>query len=118
MRIPYNEGNTNLLKMSTGMDYCLWMVRSGTHCHNTLWPLRLQQQQRVVKKSATHRKFILSNALQKSYVVRHLNFRQISRRFTRSFVNSACLDPNVSHIMSKNMTNSNPLGFILEPQRI
>ncbi len=47
--------------------------------------------------------------------LRHLNFRQISRRLTRSFVNSACLDRNVSHIMYKNMTNSNPLGFKNEP---
>ncbi len=47
--------------------------------------------------------------------LRHLNFRQISRRFTRSFVNPACLDLNVSHIMYENMTNSNTLGFKIEP---
>ena len=46
---------------------------------------------------------------------RHLNFRQISHRFTSSFANPSFQDLNGSHIMYWNMTILNPSRFKVEP---
>ena len=46
---------------------------------------------------------------------RHLNFRQISHRFTSSFTNPSFQDQNGSHIMYWNMMILNPSRFKVEP---
>ena len=45
----------------------------------------------------------------------HLNFRQISHRFTSSFTNPSFQDLNGSHIMHWNMIILNLLRFKVEP---
>ena len=45
----------------------------------------------------------------------HLNFRQISHRFTSSFTNPSFQDLNGSHIMYWNMMILNPSRFKVEP---
>ena len=46
---------------------------------------------------------------------RHLNFHQISHRFTSSFANPSFQDLNGLHIMYWNMIISNPSRFKVEP---
>ena len=46
---------------------------------------------------------------------RHLNFRQISHRFTSSFTNPSFQDLNGSHIIYWNMMIWNPSRFKVEP---
>ena len=52
---------------------------------------------------------------QKKLRRRHLNFRQISHRFTSSFTNPSFQDLNGSHIMYWNMMILNPSRFKVEP---
>ena len=48
-------------------------------------------------------------------LLRHLNFRQVSHRFTSSFANPSFQDLNGSHIMHWNMIILNPSRFKVEP---